>query len=131
MTTQTATATATLQLRALSASLTVDDLDRSLRFYQGVGCEVKERWEEDGKLLGVMFKAGECEFGISQDDFAKGRGRQKGVGFRLWAQTAQDLEEIAAQARANGIEAEPKQESWGRTLTFTDPDGFKLTLHQS
>jgi uncharacterized glyoxalase superfamily protein PhnB len=120
-----------LRLRTLSPALTADDLERSLRFYvDAVGFTVDERWEEDGKLLGVMLVAGDCSIGISQDDWAKGRDRAKGIGFRIFAETAQDLDELAARLREHGVEPDgPKTEPWGaRTLTVTDPDGFKLTL---
>ena len=123
-----------LRLRALSAALTVDDLERSLRFYvDGLGFTVRERWEDDGKLKGVDLVAGACSLGISQDDWAKGRDRIKGVGFRLFAETAQDLEMLAERVRGRGIEVDgPKTEPWGaRTVTVVDPDGFKVTLYRS
>ncbi|HVS02407.1 MAG TPA: VOC family protein [Thermoanaerobaculia bacterium] len=125
---------ASLRLRTLSAALTVDDLERSRRFYvDGLGFIVRERWEDEGKLLGLDLVAGACSLGISQDDWAKGRERGKGVGFRLFAETGQDLEALARRFRDNGIEVDgPKTEPWGmRTVTVVDPDGFKLTLHGS
>ncbi len=120
-----------LRLRTISPALTADDLERSLRFYvDAVGFTVEDRWEQDGKLLGVMLVAGACRLGLSQDDWAKGRGRTKGIGFRIFADTAQDLDALAARCREHGVEPDgPKTEPWGdRTLTVTDPDGFKLTL---
>ena len=120
-----------LRLRSLMPSYTVDDLERSLRFYvDGLGFTVHERWEEEGELRGVMLVAGSCLVGLSQDDGAKGRGRQKGAGFRIWSETTQDLDALAARAREHGIEPDgPKTESWGtRTLTVVDPDGFTLTF---
>lgn len=123
---------ASLRLRALAPSLTVDDLERSLRFYvDALGFTVKERWEKDGKILGVMLVAGSCELGLGQDDWAKGRDRKKGVGFRLYAETAQDLDALAQRLRQHGVEVDgPKDSSWGpRILSVVDPDGFALTLH--
>lgn len=120
-----------LRLRSLTPSLTVGDLEASLRHYvDGLGFSVEERWEEEGKLLGVMLLAGDCRVGLSQDDWKQGRERKKGIGFRVWAETAQDLAAIAARLRGRGIEHEgPKEEPWGsRSLTVADPDGFKLTL---
>lgn len=120
-----------LRLRSLAPALTADDLEKSVRFYvEGLGFTVKERWEEEGKLLGVMLVAGACQVGLSQDDWAKGRDRKKGVGFRIFAETAQDLDAIAARLREHGVEPDgPKEEPWGaRSLTATDPDGFKVTL---
>ena len=120
-----------LRLRTLSPALTVDDLESSLRFYvDALGFTVEERWEEDGALQGVMLVAGTCHLGLSQDDWAKGRDREKGTGFRLYAETAQDLDALAARLREHGVEPDgPKEDPWGtRSLTVTDPDGFKLTL---
>lgn len=120
-----------LRLRSLSPALTVGDLERSLRFYvDALGFTVEERWEEEGKLQGVMLLAGTCHVGLSQDDWKKGRERPKGIGFRLFAETAQDLDALAARLRQHGVETDgPKVEPWGtRALTVTDPDGFKITL---
>jgi catechol 2,3-dioxygenase-like lactoylglutathione lyase family enzyme len=125
------TAPESLRLRTLSPALTVDDLEQSLRFYtEALGFTVEERWEEEGELKGVMLVAGTCHLGLSQDDWAKGRDREKGVGFRIFAETAQDLDAIAQRLRQHGVEPDgPKEQPWGdRALTVTDPDGFKLTL---
>lgn len=122
-----------LRLRSLSPSFTVNDLDRSLLFYvQGLGFTVKQRWEQDGRLMGVMLLAGNCEIGIGQDDWAKGRDRVKGVGFRIYAETVQDLDQLAERIRGQGFTADgPKTESWGATtVTVTDPDGFMITFHE-
>jgi len=120
-----------LRLRSLTPSLTVGDLEASLRHYvDGLGFVVEERWEEEGKLLGVMLLAGDCRIGLSQDDWKQGRDRKKGIGFRVWAETVQQLEAIAARLGEHGIAHEgPEDEPWGsRSLTVADPDGFKLTL---
>lgn len=120
-----------LRLSSITPSLTVDDLEGSRRFYvDGLGFTVHEEWKEEGKLLGLMLVAGSCHLGLSQDDWSKGRDREKGVGFRIWAETAQDLEAIAERLREHGIDHDgPRAEPWGaRTLTVTDPDGYKLSF---
>ena len=122
-----------LRLRDVSVSLPVDDLARSLRVYtEALGFAVKERWEREGKLRGAMLVAGACELGISQDDWAKGRDRVKGVGLRVYAATSQDLDALAARVRSHGAAAVgPKTESWGaRTVSVTDPDGFQVTVYR-
>ena len=82
----------TLQARNLSIALTANDLERSLRFYtDGLGFTVDQREEADGKLQGVMLKAGDAWLGLSQDDFAKGRNRTKGIGMSLYFETEQDI----------------------------------------
>lgn len=123
----------TLRLRSFTPSLTVNDLEKSVRFYTDVlGFIVGERWEEGGKLLGVMLKAGVCQIGLSQDDFAKGRDRQKGVGMRLYCDTAQDVDALAARIKAAGgrLTQEPKDEMGGRSLSVDDPDGYHLSINR-
>lgn len=120
-----------LRLRSLMPSYTVSDLQRSLAWYRdGLGFFVSERWEESGRLLGVMLKAGACQIGLSQDDFAKGRDRTKGVGFRLWCETAQDVDALAERLRnAGGTIVEEPGSRWDAYgFTAQDPDGFKLTI---
>jgi uncharacterized glyoxalase superfamily protein PhnB len=125
------TATTTLAAKSLTPGLTVNDLQRSITYYGGLGFTVEERWENDGQLRGVMLKAGEVRIGLSQDDWAKGRDRVKGVGMRIWIGTDQDVDQVAAAAKAAGIrfDREPHDTPWGaRAFEVTDPDGFKLTI---
>ena len=125
-------ATATLQARSFAPSLTVSDLQRSIQFYtKALGFTVAERMEENGQLQGVMLEAGGARLGLSQDDFAKGRDRVKGVGMRLYLETDQDITALARQAKASGIslESEPAPLPWGPMgFSVTDHDGFKLTI---
>jgi catechol 2,3-dioxygenase-like lactoylglutathione lyase family enzyme len=120
-----------LRVRSIMPSFTVNDLQRSLTWYRdGLGFFVSERWEEGGQLQGLMLKAGACQLGLSQDDFSKGRDRPKGVGFRIWCDTAQDVDAIAARLRAfGGTIVEEPGDHWD-TYSFTaqDPDGFKITI---
>jgi uncharacterized glyoxalase superfamily protein PhnB len=123
--------TTALQVRSLAPSLTVNDLNRSIRFYTGLGFAIGEEMKEDGELLGVTLEAGDVHLGLSQDDFAKGRDRVKGVGMRLYFETDQDVAAVARQAKAAGValDAEPGPLPWGpKGFTVTDPDGFKLTI---
>ncbi len=120
-----------LQATSVMPSLTVDDVQQSIKFYEGLGFAVEERWEENGVLLGVMLRAGAARLGLSQDDWKKGRDRQKGVGVRLYLESAQNIDEAAARAKAAGVklDAEPHDTSWGsRAFEATDPSGFKITI---
>jgi uncharacterized glyoxalase superfamily protein PhnB len=119
-----------LQAKTLSPGLTVDDLDRSLRFFEGLGFRVEERWEEGGVLLGAMLRAGEGRLFLNQDDWKKGRNRAKGVGMRIYVGTGQDIDALAARARDAGIvlDSEPHDTPWGRMFEVTEPSGFKLTI---
>src|SRR5262245_2748988 len=119
-----------LKLRSASVSLTVNDLEKSLAWYQEtLGFTVSERWEEDGKLAGVEMTAGDVSFMLSQDDWKKGRDRVKGVGIRVYCTTKQNVDKIAARAKAAGAPGEPEDAPWGaRTYSIDDPDGFKITI---
>lgn len=119
-----------LVAEALMPSMTSNDLDKSTRFYEGLGFVVDERWEEDGKLLGVMLAAGETRLGLSQDDGKAGTNRVKGVGMRIWINTKQDVDELARTAKTAGVQVEgPEDFPWGgRGFSATDPDGFKVTI---
>ena len=61
-------------------SLTCSDLQKSIKFYEGLGFAIVHRHEENGVLAFVSLKGGSATVGIGQDDFAKGRDRTKGVG---------------------------------------------------
>jgi uncharacterized glyoxalase superfamily protein PhnB len=120
-----------LQLKTLMPSLTVDDLQKSIAFFEGLGFAVDERWEDGGVLHGVSLRAGETQIGLNQDDWKKGRERQKGVGLRLYMNTTQNIDQVAARAKKAGValDSEPHDTEWGsRAFDVTEPSGFKLTI---
>jgi uncharacterized glyoxalase superfamily protein PhnB len=126
-----ATTQEALQISTIVPSFTVDDLQKSITFYQALGFAVDERWEDNGKLLGVMMRAGKNEIGLSQDDWKKGRDRKKGVGMRVFMSTTQNVDEIAARAKSAGValNSEPHDTEWkSRAFEVTDPSGFQLTI---
>lgn len=123
--------TKTLRGTGLMPSLTVNDLQQSLDFFAGLGFEIEDRWEDNGVLLGAMLKAGDVRLGLSQDDGKKGRDRAKGVGMRIYVEAADDIDDLAARARAAGIvlTREPHDTEWGaRAFDVTEPSGFLLTI---
>jgi uncharacterized glyoxalase superfamily protein PhnB len=120
-----------LQAKTLSPTLTVDDLKKSVAFFEGLGFGIEDRWEEQGTLLGVTLRAGAAEIGLSQDDWKKGRDRRKGEGMRIYINTAQNVDQLAADAKKAGIalDAEPHDTPWGsRAFEVTEPSGFKVTI---
>jgi uncharacterized glyoxalase superfamily protein PhnB len=121
-----------LTLGSVAPSLTVNDVEKSLAWYRDVlGFVAKDRWEHEGKLMGVEMQAGGVTFMLAQDDWKKGRDRVKGEGFRLYCDTAQDVDRLAAQIEARGgtLLHAPRDEPWGaRAFTVADPDGFTVTI---
>jgi uncharacterized glyoxalase superfamily protein PhnB len=126
-----ATTQEALQISTILPSFTVDDLQKSITFYEALGFAIDERWEDNGKLLGVMMRAGKNQIGLSQDDWKKGRDRKKGVGMRVFMSTTQKVDEIAARAKRAGVKlnSEPHETEWkSRAFEVTDPSGFLLTI---
>lgn len=120
-----------LQAKNISPTLTVNNLQQSITFFEGLGFGVEERWEEKGVLLGVMLRAGEARIGLSQDDWKKGRNRPKGEAMRIYVGTKQNVDQLAADARKAGValDAEPHDTEWGtRAFEVTEPSGFRLTI---
>ena len=120
-----------LQVASIIPNLTVDDLQKSITFYEALGFAVDERWEDNGTLLGVMMRAGQAQIGLSQDDWKKGRDRKKGVGMRFAIETTQNVDDIASRAKSAGITLgrEPHETEWkARAFEVTDPTGFILTV---
>ena len=126
-----ATTQEAVQISAIVPTLTVDDLSKSITFYEALGFTVDERWEEQGTLLGVMLRAGKSQIGLNQDDWKKGRDRKKGIGVRLSLSTQQNVDEIARRATSAGItlKSEPQDTEWkSRAFEVLDPSGFMLTI---
>lgn len=121
-----------LRGRALSISLTVKDLQQSLKWYRDVvGFTVEREYERDGKPAGVSLKAGSVAVLINQDDGAKGMNRVKGEGFSFMITTAQSIDELAQRVKDRGgtLDTEPTDTRWGtRMMRLRDPDGFKITI---
>ena len=126
-----ATTQEAVQITAIVPTLTVDDLPKSIAFYEALGFAIDERWEEKGTLLGVMLRAGNSRIGLNQDDWKKGRDRKKGLGVRVSISTRGSVDEIAKRAKNAGIAltSEPRDTEWNsRAFEVTDPTGFILTI---
>ncbi len=69
--------------------------------------------------------------GLSQDDGKKGSDRVKGIGVRLYIEASDDIDQVAARAKAAGIKlkSEPHDTQWGsRAFEVDEPSGFALTI---
>lgn len=124
--------TAEFRGRALSASLTVKDLEKSLAWYCGVlGFSVDRRHEREGKLVAVSLQAGDVRILLGQDNGAKGWDRIKGEGFSMQITTDQDIDALARRIKEHGVEleTEPVDTPWGaRVFRVRDPDGFRFAI---
>jgi glyoxylase I family protein len=115
----------------LAASLTVQDIQKSLAWYRDVlGCTVAEEHARGGTLRAVSLRAGTARILISQDDGSKGAGRAKGEGFSLMLTTRENIDALAAGIKSRGgvLDSEPVDNFGMRAFRLRDPDGFKFTI---
>ncbi len=117
---------------ALSASLTVRDLQVSVAWYRdAIGFRVDREFLREGELRSVRLQAGSVRLLLNQEDGAKGVDRLKGAGFSLMLTTRQSIDALAARVRAHGgtLVTEPADMPWGaRACRVQDPDGFLFAI---
>lgn len=120
------------QADSLEASLTVNNLERSVAWYcDALGFVVDKRHERDNRLIAVTLRAGAVRILLTQDDGGKGTERVKGEGISLQITTSQRAEDVAMRIKAHGtiLDMEPTKTPWGVTvLRVRDMDGFRLAL---
>ncbi len=111
---------------------TADDLEKTVAWYRDVfGAQIGKTFEHEGKMVGAAILYGAAELWYGQDDFAKGRDRQKGEGFRIIFETDQNVDELANGIKERGGEilTGPEDREWGvRMFAVADPDGFKISV---
>jgi len=120
-----------LRGQSLNASLTVNDLEKSLAWYRDVfGFHVEREFERDGRKMAVSLKAGSVAILLAQDDGAKGANRVKGEGFSMMIVSAQDVDQLAAAIKQRGgtLDSEPDTRFGRRAFRLHDPDGFKFVI---
>ena len=120
-----------LEAKAVSVSLTVDDLGASVTWYRDVlGCVAEREFERAGIPFAVRMRAGSVALLLTQDNGARGAQRVKGEGFSVQFTTTQNVDALATRAKAHGaaLDSEPA-DGWGaRVFRLRDPDGFRLVI---
>lgn len=109
-------------------SIQVRDLERSAAFY--------ERYlgltRQPGPPHAIVFDTKPVAFAVREqvDSFDLDSTPQPSGGVALWlhAPHAQDIHDAFAAADVP-ILAAPIDGPFGRTFTFADPDGYRITLH--
>ncbi|MGK9147865.1 VOC family protein [Plantibacter flavus] len=110
-------------------SLQVSDLDASQAFYEQYLGLVRS---PAGPPHAVVFQTEPIAFALRDivpgTDLAS--GEHPGVGAAIWLH-ATDVQDIHDALVADGhpIASAPIDGPFGRTFTLTDPDGYRITLH--
>jgi uncharacterized glyoxalase superfamily protein PhnB len=118
--------------RALSLSLTVSDIKRSLSWYCDVlGFAMRRNYEREGRLRAVSLTSGEVRILITQDEGTRAANRVKGEGFSIKITSTQNIDLLAEAIKSRGgtLENEPIDLRWGqRVFRLRDPDGYKFAI---
>ena len=104
--------------------LYVSDLDRSVRFYgDTLGLPLRGRWHE-----GAMFDAGNLELGLHLEEGDVKRGNSPIITFAI----NRGIEEVhqALKDRAIEFNGPITEHPYGKVVSFQDPDGHVLLLHE-
>lgn len=121
---------------ALSLSLNVQDLPRSLRAYRALGFRLDDEWkDEDGNTYYAELTFEGAEIGLahipSNDDaeFQKWVSTPLGAGVVIYA-TVKNVDSIEKKAKKAGfvVEQAATDRSYGRVLMLNDPDGYSLSF---
>lgn len=119
-------------LKRLShACLGSTDVPRTVAFYRDLlGCEVAHEFRNAaGELYGVFLS---CRNGTFLEFFNEQAPKPPGGLFRHLCFEVEDIEGMAAHARARGLQAEIKRGRTDRILQFFahDPDGNMIEFQQ-
>lgn len=110
-------------------SLQVSNLESSAEFYQNHLGLVRS---QSGPPHAVVFDTKPIAFALRDLLLGTelGAGSLPGLGVALWLY-APDAQEIHDKLAAAGVEivSAPIDGPFGRTFTFADPDGYRITLH--
>jgi predicted enzyme related to lactoylglutathione lyase len=111
-------------------SLQVRDLPASRAFYtETLGFTVDPRFDAPDF---VLFETNSIPFALSQATVNLDEAPQPGWGMTLWID-CDYVDELHANLTAAGatIVTPPFDGSFGRTLVFLDPDGYRITANEN
>lgn len=108
-----------MSIKDSNLTIMVKDMDTSISFYQGLGFEIKNRWENNYAQL----TAPGIVIGLhpTNDEIPQGGSGNTSIGF-----TTDDFEETKELLLNLSIKATSREEEGGEFLHFSDPDGTAL-----
>lgn len=123
---------------SLSVFLNVQDIERSIRFYQGLGFKVDALHRGDDpkgpvRYADLSYQGAELGLGhiaINDDpEYRAWVGTPLGAGVLLYV-SVPDVDRVFEKAKAQGalIEYPPQDRSYGRVFGLNDPDGYVVSF---
>lgn len=115
-------------IRQLWPLLAVQDLERSIRFYEGLlGFSVVGRADIDGRVFWCRLERGGASLMLQQADDEDGPANGRGRGVALYV-VCDDVERLRAEFTSRGLQLPPVSiAEYGMTQLFVpEPDGYSL-----
>ena len=108
-----------MAIKESNITINVKDLNKSVSFYESIGCTIKNRW---GNYYAQLTAPG-IVIGLhpSSDNNLKGNSGNVSIGF-----TTDDFEETKSLLQQLSINTTDRQEEGGQFIHFNDPDGISL-----
>ena len=108
-----------LQIKHSTITIQVNDLDRSIRFYENLGMQLEQKWGPHYAQL----QAPGLTIGLhpnESDQKLSGSGNVS-IGF-----TCEDFDNVKSLLSASAIQFTERTEEGGKFIHFQDPDGTAL-----
>ncbi len=108
-----------MKIKAANITINVQDMVRSISFYEGLGLSLTNRWENYYALL----SAPGIQIGLhpTTKNHLKADSGNVSIGF-----TTDNFEEVKSELRKLAIPVTERLEEGGAFLHFSDPDGTAL-----
>lgn len=106
-----------MQINDSNVTLMVNDMDIAVNFYQNIGLELKQRWENHYAML----TAGNMTIGLHPADGGTTGSGAASVGFFI-----DDIAEAKAMLDKHNISYKEDDGKSGHYLNFRDTDGNNL-----
>ena len=100
-----------------NVTIMVKDMDKSVSFYQSIGFNIKQRWDNHYAQL----TAPGITIGIHPTNDIISNSGNVSIGF-----TTDNFEETKNQLSSLAIQTQLREEEGGKFIHFSDPDGTML-----
>jgi len=106
-----------MTIKDSNVTIMVKDMDKSVSFYQSIGFNIKQRWDNHYAQL----TAPGITIGIHPTNDIISNSSNVSIGF-----TTDNFEETKNQLSSLAIQTQLREEEGGKFIHFSDPDGTML-----
>ena len=106
-----------MKLKESNVTIMVNDMDKSIHFYESIGLKLKQRWGDHY----AMIKGPGITLGIHPNDGGKVSSGSISIGFMV-----DKFDPVRKMLKKNGIKFKEADGKSGTYANFKDPDGTAL-----